>query len=265
MADRETRVHSRALVDPRARIGAEVEIGPGAVIGPHAQLGDRVAVGPHAVVTGFPEIGDDVRLWPGAVVGAEPQDRHFEGARIYVRIGPRCMIREYVTIHRGAQEESETVIGPDCFLMACSHVGHNCRLAEEVVLANAVLLAGHVEIGAKTMLGGNTSVHQFVRIGRQTMIGGLVAVRRDVPPFFLLRESGRVRGLNLVGLRRSGASPEAQRELQRLFEVLRTRTGPLEGTLAQIREAAVTEQGRTLAAFLSAPSRRGLALPDSAL
>jgi len=217
------------------------------------------------VVTGFTEIGDDVRLRPGAVVGAEPQDRHFGGARSYVRIGPRCMIREYVTIHRGSQEESETVIGPDCFLMACSHVGHNCSLAKGVVLANAVLLAGHVEIGADTMLGGNTSVHQFVRIGRQAMIGGLIAVWRDVPPFFLLRESGRVRGLNLVGLRRSGASLEAQRELKRLFELLRTRTGPLERSLARIRDAATTGEGRTLAAFLSAPSRRGLALPASAL
>jgi len=265
MAKRETRVHPRACVAPEARLGSEAEIGPGAVVGPHVRLGDRVRIGAHAVVTGFTEIGDDTRIWPGVVVGEEPQDRHFKGTRSFVRIGPRCLIREYVTIHRGSQEESETAIGPDCFLMACSHVAHNCRLAEGVILANGVLLAGHVEIGTGAMLGGNTSVHQFVRIGRQAMVGGLIPVWRDVPPFFLLRESGRVRGLNLVGLRRSGASPEALRELKRIFEMLRACAGSFDRCLVRIRGIPVTEEGLALASFLSAPSKRGVLLPGPPL
>ncbi len=178
-------------------------------------------IGPHAVLDGWTTIGEEARIHVGAVVGNEPQDLKFTPCQSFVRIGKRNVIREYVTIHRATAEGETTEIGDDNLLMAYVHVAHNCRIGNHVILANAVNLAGHVEIEDFAIIGGVTPVHQFVRIGRHCFIGGGSRIPQDIPPF--VRCAGnpiRVVGLNSVGLARRGFSPEVVAELKRAYRIV---------------------------------------------
>ena len=198
-----TLIHPTALVEDGAQLGADCEIMARAIVTRHAVLGERVVV------------------HPGAVVGGDPQYLKFDRATpSFVRVGAGTVIRENVTLNRAIHAGKSTVIGERCFLMANSHVGHDCALGDDVVLANNVMLAGHVDVGSFTFIGGGAGIHQFCRIGESAMISGLSRISRDLAPFTINSERDEVSGLNLVGLKRRGFSRAAIRELKLAFRAV---------------------------------------------
>ena len=213
-----TEIHPTAIVEKGAKLGAGCVVGPGAIVGAEVELGDGCVVGPRAVLEGKVRMGAKNRIGIGAVIGAEPQDLAYQGAKSGVVVGEGNVFREYVTIHRGTKEGTDTVIGSGCFLMVGAHVAHNCRLADGVVLVNNVLLAGYVEVEEKAFLGGAVVVHQFVRIGKLAMVRGQTRVGMDLPPYCMAVATNGVCGLNSVGLRRAGVKPENRKALQRVYE-----------------------------------------------
>ena len=214
------KIHPTAVIDSKAQIDADVEIGPYVVIEGQVRIKRGTRLMAHAYVTGWTEIGEGNEIHPGAILGAAPQDKAYQGVETYLRIGASNIIREYVQVHRGTVAGSSTVIGNDNFLMATAHVGHNCKLGDHVVLANGALLGGHVEVGNNVFISGNCVVHQFVRIGDYSLMRGLSGTSRDVPPFAIVDWQHTVRGVNVVGLKRAGFDEKRIRAIRGAFRVL---------------------------------------------
>ena len=214
------RIHPTAVIDSQAEIHAEVEVGPYVVIQGPVKIGRGTRIMAHAVVTGWTEIGEDNEVHPGAVLGDAPQDMAYRGEETYLRIGNQNSFREHVQIHRGTTAGSATVIGDRNYLMGSAHVAHNCRLGNEIVLANGVLLGGYVEIGDRAFISGNCAIHQFVRIGELSLMRGLTATSRDVPPYSIIDWQHRLRGVNSVGLRRAGFDEQRIREIKGAYRIL---------------------------------------------
>ena len=199
------KIHPQAVVDAKAELAAGVVVGPGAVVGPDVVIGANTWIGPNSVLDGRLRLGRDNRVFPGACLGLEPQDLKYKGAPTEVVIGDGNTIRECVTINRATDEGERTVVGDRNLLMAYCHLGHNCELGNQIVMSNAIQVAGHVIIEDRAVIGGCLGIHQFVHVGTMAMVGGMTRVERDVPPYCLVEgHPGRVRGLNRVGLRRSG-------------------------------------------------------------
>ena len=213
-------IHPTAVIDPQAEIDADVAIGPYVVIdGPvKIKRGSRVMA--HAYLTGWTEIGADNEIHPCAVIGEAPQDKAYKGEETYLRIGDHNIIREHAQIHRGTAPGSSTIVGNHNFLMANSHIGHNCNIGDNVTLANGALIAGYVEMGNHVFISGNCVVHQFVRIGDYALIRGLSATSRDVPPYTIIDWQHTVRGVNVIGLKRAGFDDKRIREIREAFRVL---------------------------------------------
>ena len=240
-----TTIHPTAFVEPGAQLGADCEILQYAVVNRWAILGDRVTVHPFAVV------------------GGDSQDLKFDRrSESWVRVGSGTRIRENVTINRSTNPGGATTVGENCLLMACCHVAHDCTVGREVLIANAVLLAGHVVVGDNAVLGGASIYHQFIRVGTGAMVGGGSRISLDLPPFTLLTERNEVIGLNLIGLKRRGASREAIRELKEAFQAVYATQG-------NIREIALemlsdqrfkTAQAKSFLEFFG-ESKRGFARP----
>ena len=252
-------IHPTALIDSTAVIDASAHIGPYAVIGPEVQIAAGVDLGPHAVVLSHTRIGKGCRIHAHAVVGDAPQDVAFSGEPSWVDIGEGVVIREGVTIHRGTKPDSATRVGDGCFLMANSHLAHNVELGRRVIVANGALLAGYVVVGDGAFISGNAAIHQFCRVGRLAMIAGSSAISRDVPPFCTTYAGAynEVVGLNTVGLRRAGFSPEDRLHVKRAFALYyRQGLRPAEA-VARIRAEWPTGPARAFADF-AADSKRGL-------
>lgn len=213
-------IHPTAVIDPRAEIGAEVEIGPYVVVEGPVKIKRRTRLMAHATITGWTEIGEENEIHPGAVLGDTPQDKAYQGEESYLRVGDHNVFREFVQLHRGTTPGSATVIGNHNYLMAGSHVGHNCKLGDHIVLANGALLGGYVEVGDHAFISGHCVVHQFVRVGELSLMRGLSGTSRDVPPYSIVDWQHRVRGLNIVGLKRAGFDENKVRELKEAFRVL---------------------------------------------
>ena len=215
-------IHPSAIVELEAELGDNVTIGPFAYIDRETKIGEGSVIGPHAVVYRYTTIGPGCKVHGGAVLGDVPQDIGFGGGWTGVQIGANCIIREGVTIHRGTKEGTSTLVGDDCFLMVNSHLAHNVVLGNGVIMANGALLAGYVEVGDGAFISGNAVVHQFTRIGRLAMISGLSGTGKDVPPFCTVHGLRRneIAGLNIVGLRRSGMSPDERKQVKAAFSVL---------------------------------------------
>ncbi len=215
-------MHPTAVVSPEAELAAGVSVEAFAIIGPRVVIGAGSVVGPRAFVERDTRIGPECRLGHGAVLGTDPQDRKYAGERTSLRVGARCVVREFATINRGTRAGGRTVLGDDCLVMAYCHVAHDCRLGNEVVLANGCQLAGHVELGDRSTLSGLVAVHQFVRIGARAFVGGCSRISRDVAPYCAAigNPVARHYGLNSVGLQRSGASKEARAQLKRAYAIL---------------------------------------------
>ncbi|HJQ69933.1 MAG TPA: acyl-ACP--UDP-N-acetylglucosamine O-acyltransferase [Blastocatellia bacterium] len=228
-------IHPTAVISEKARLAPGVTVGPFAVVEPDAEIGEGSEVRAHACVKRFTRLGPSNVVYEGAVLGGEPQDVSYAGAESSLIIGARNHIREGVTAHRGAEAGSQTVIGSDCFLMAYSHVAHNCRLGDRVIIANNVALAGHIEIEDRAFISGGVVVHQFCRIGRLAMIGGNSKIVQDCLPFVITDGNpGRARGLNLVGLRRAGFKADEIKILKQAYRVLLRSGLSLEAALSEL-------------------------------
>jgi UDP-N-acetylglucosamine acyltransferase len=216
-----TQIDPRAVVHPRAELGNGVTIDPFAIVEEGAVIGDGTHVMPHAFIGTGARIGRDCRIHVGAVVGHAPQDLKYKNEPTTCELGDRTVVREYATLHRGTHETMRTVIGSDSFFMAYSHVAHDCRVGNKVILANCVALAGHVTLEDYVIIGGLTPVHQFVNIGCHAMVGGGSGIGKDVPPYSLVGSRPTVwEGLNAVGLRRRGFSKEAIEAVDRAFHLI---------------------------------------------
>ncbi len=214
-------IHPTATIHPKAELGEGVCIGPYAVIGEHVRLGAETSVGPHAVIEGWTSIGQSCDIGVGAVLGGAPQDLKYRGQRSFLRIGDHSYIREYVTVHRSAEEDGATIVGAHAFLMAYTHVAHDCRLGDHVIMVNYAGLSGYVEVEDRAFISGHNAVHQFVRIGYLAMVSGASRVVKDIPPFMIAEGNPtRIRGLNVVGMRRLGLSPEVRGELRQAYRLL---------------------------------------------
>jgi UDP-N-acetylglucosamine acyltransferase len=218
---KKTDIHPTAVIHSWARIGDGVKIGPYSVIGENVEIGDGCEVGAHVVIEGATKIGKNNRFFHGAIIGSPPQDLKYQGEATSITIGDENDIREFVTINLATGEGGNTSIGSRCMLMAYVHVAHNCAIGNEVILANAVNLAGHVLIDDFVTVGGLTPVHQFVRIGKYAFIGGGSRIERDIPPYMKVAGSPpQVYGLNSIGLERRGFSAESRAHIKRIYKLL---------------------------------------------
>jgi UDP-N-acetylglucosamine acyltransferase len=229
-------IHPTAIVSPKAELGANVTIGPYAVIDDDVQIGDGCQIGPHAHVSGNTSIGADTIIHTGANIGDTPQDLHYNGAPTRTEIGQKCVLREYVTIHRGTAEGSKTVVGNGVLLMAFAHLGHNCQVGDGVVIANMTMVGGHVEIGPRAFVSAACLIHQFVRIGRLAMVGGGNGFAQDIPPFCMLQFE-QIQGANVVGLKRAGIDPIARKSIRSAIKTYFFGGLNRSNALAEIREA----------------------------
>jgi len=219
-------IHATAIIDAKASLDDEVEVGPFSIISAGVEIGKGTVIGPHVVIKGPCRIGRDNRIFQFASVGEEPQDLKYNGEPTSLEIGDRNVIREYVTLNRGTVGgHGKTVIGSDNLFMAYSHIAHDCIVGNHCIFANGASLAGHVEVGDYAILGGFTLVHQFSTIGTQSFCGMATVVTRDVPPFSTVAGNrARVIGINKVGLQRRGFSPDLIRALHKSFrELLKSR------------------------------------------
>ncbi len=257
-------VHASAIVEPGAKLGAGVRIGPFCCVGPNVELGEGVQLVSHAVVGGRTRIGAGTRIFPFASIGLQPQDLKYKGEPSELHIGAHTTIREHVTINTGTEGGGMvTRIGDNCLLMVGSHVAHDCQIGNNVILVNNATLAGHVVIEDFAILGGLSAVHQFVRIGRHAMIGGMSGVENDVIPYgSVMGERARLSGLNIIGLKRRNLSRDTIHALRNAYRLLFAQEGTLAERLDDVaelfrEEAAVME----VIDFIRADSSRSICQP----
>jgi UDP-N-acetylglucosamine acyltransferase len=256
-------IHPTAVVHPSARIDPSTEVGPFAVIGPETIIGPGCMIGPHCVVE-HATLGRENRLVASCFVGGPPQDLGYKGEPTRLVMGDRNQVREGVTLSRGTKATGETRIGSGCLLMALSHVAHDCRVGNNVIIANATGLAGHVHVDDGAILSTMIGVHQFVRVGRLAMISAGSMVGKDVPPFCTAQgDRAGLRGLNLVGLRRSGLAPQSIRAIKNAYAAIFNEGLRLEEAVARLRGAGPTPEVSELLDFIST-GKRGILRPRAA-
>ena len=251
-------IHRTAVIDPKAEIESDVEIGPYVVIEGPVKVKRGTGIMAHAYLTGWTEIGEDNEIHPGAVLGDAPQDKAYKGEEIYLKVGDHNIIREYVQIHRGTVLGSATIVGNYNFLMATSHVGHNCKLGDQIILANGALVGGYVEVGNGVFISGNCVVHQFVRIGDYALMRGLSGTSRDVPPYSIVDWQHTLRGVNVVGLKQAGFDEQRIRVIRAAFRVLFRKGRNLSLAIKEIEERGrANEDVLALLEFIKS-SKRGV-------
>ncbi len=255
-------IHPSAIIHEGAQLADGVEVGPYVVIGNHVTIGKGTKIGPHTVIGDWTEIGENNQIYHMASVGPASQDLKYRGEECWTRIGDNNIIREFATIHRGTVTGiGETVIGSGNLFMAYSHVAHDCRIGNGVVMANAATLAGHVTIQDFVILGGLVAVHQFTTIGMHAMIGGGTLIGLDIPPYMIAtlgKREAKLRGLNLVGLKRRGFSDDVISKLKKAYKTLFMAGLKLPDAIARIR-AEITDSPEVdyLLAFIE-HSERGI-------
>lgn len=257
-------IHPTAIVEDGAALGEGVRIGPYCIVGPRVTLGDGVELVSHAVVTGNTSVGARTRIFPFASIGHQPQDLKFHGEDSRLEVGDDCLIREGVTMNGGTEGGGLlTKVGNKCALLANSHVAHDARLGDGVILSNNVMIAGHVHIGDHVIFGGGSAIHQFARVGSHAFIGGLAGIENDVIPFGMaLGNRAALAGLNLVGLKRRGFDRDAIHELRRAYRAI---FAP-EGTLKERVETVAADLGdrphvREILDFIRQGGDRALCMP----
>src|SRR2546429_8904971 len=214
-------IHRTALVDPTAHIDGDVTVGPYAIIGPRFTVGDRCHIAAHAVLERNVKLGTGVKVGYGSVLGNDPQDLKYLGEDTWVEVGDATVIREYCTINRGTAATGKTAVGRRCFLMSYVHLAHDCVVGDDVIIANAVQMAGHVTIEDRAVISGLVPIHQFVRIGTFAFVGGGSRVNQDVPPYTkAVGNPVHLYGLNSVGLQRAGVSPDIKLALKRAYRLV---------------------------------------------
>ena len=253
------KIHPTAIVDKKAKLADNVEVGPYAIIGPNVEIEKGTVIGPRANIEGYTTLGEGNRIFTGAVIGSAPQDLKYKGQKSFLKIGKNNTIREYVTMNSGTEEGTFTSVEDGNLFMAYSHVAHNCKVGNNCVIANAGTLAGHVTLEDKVVLGGFAGVHQFTRVGKMAIIGGCSKVVQDIPPFSTCDGNpARIYGLNLIGVRRAGMSQKAQAELKKAFKILFHSKLVLKNGIEKVKkEIASIEEVEYLLNFLK-DSERGI-------
>jgi len=214
-------VHGTAIINEGAQLGENVRIGPYSVIGPDVRIGDGTVVGSNVLIEGNTTLGSGNTVFHGAALGSPPQDLKYRGEKTFVRIGDNNAIREYVTVNSATNEGDATVVGSNCLLMAYSHVAHDCFVGDNVILANAVNLAGHVTVHDWAIIGGIVPVHQFVKIGAHSFIGGGSRIAKDILPFTKVAGNPpKVSGLNTVGLKRRGFEDDRIEKIKAAYRLI---------------------------------------------
>lgn len=214
-------IDPHAIVGPKAHLGENVSIGPFTTVEDDVVIGDGTWIGPHVHIANGARLGTNCKVHPGAVVGGPPQDLKYRNEPTTLEVGNNTVIRECVTLNRATVETGRTVIGNDCLFMAYTHVAHDCRVGNNVIIANCAPLGGHAHIGDYVIIGGMTPVHQFVQIGDHAMIGGGFRVIKDVPPYILCgQEPLHYEGLNIIGLRRRGFSAKSIGLLEQTYRLV---------------------------------------------
>lgn len=255
------RIHPLALVEDGAVIGENVVVGPFSHVGPRVVLKDGVELLSHAVVSGRTEIGRNCRIFPMAVIGGVSQSLHEAGEDSTLTVGDNCVIREGVTMNCGTVGGGgKTVVGNNCLFLANSHVAHDCQLGNDIIMSNNVMLAGHVHVADRAILGGGCAVHQFTRIGRQAFIGGLSAVNYDVIPYGMLNGNpGVLGGLNVVGMTRAGIERATIHTVRRAFKQIFEGESNIRANAAAIRnDYADCKEAMEILDFIAAESDRAI-------
>jgi UDP-N-acetylglucosamine acyltransferase len=254
-------IHPTAVISPRAQLGRGVRVGPYAVVEEEVTLGDECEIGAHAVVKRFTTLGRRNRVFEHATLGGEPQDWKYKGERSALVLGDDNLIREYATLHRADGEGEVTRVGSRNFLMVGTHVAHNCVVGDDNVFANGVALAGYVTVADHVFLASNVGAHQFTRFGRFAMVGGKSKIVQDVLPFFTTDGNpARVRGLNVVGLRRGGFDADARLAIRRAYRLLFRARLPLAEALE--RALALGDENVAHLVEFIRDSRRGFTGPE---
>src|SRR6056297_229237 len=215
-------IHPTAIVDSGAEIDESVEIGPYSIIGGNVSIGAGSVIGPHVTIDPYTEIAPGCQIFQYASIGAVPQAVKFKGEKTYLKIGRNTIVREFATLNRGTEfGGGVTEVGEDNFLMAYTHIAHDCKTGRGVILANNATLAGHITIGDYVIVGGLVAIHQFVRIGDYGYIGGKSAVVKDIPPYVIAAgDRATLHGLNKVGLKRYGFSENTLSSLKKAYRII---------------------------------------------
>ena len=252
-------IHPTALVNPAAKLGENIIVGPYALIEADVEIGDDCIIGPHAVIYNGARIGNRVKIFQGASVANFPQDLKFAGEKSVFIIGDDTIIREFATLHRGTKETGKSSVGKNCLIMAYGHVAHDCSVGDNCIIANAVQIGGHCHIEDWVIIGGSTPVHQFSLIGEHSMIAGGIRITQDVPPYILTAHTpASFAGLNVIGLRRRGFKNDDIQILKEAFGLLYSKSY----NVSQAVEVMKTKFGENvyvqkLIEFLS-KSKRGI-------
>jgi len=252
-------IAATAIVHPGARVHPDAAVADYCIIEDGTEIGRGTRLDPFVQVKRYTTLGEDNHLFSGVQLGTDPLDKKFNpAAPSYLRIGDRNILREYLTISRGTEPESVTVIGNDNYVMPNVHIAHNCAVGNGNTICACALIAGYVEIEDRAFISGGVVVHQFSKIGRLCMIGGNTRVNLDIPPFMLISEfHAAARGLNLVGLRRAGFSRQQVAHLKSAYMLLYRSKLPLAEALEKIEKEVPGDDARHLVEFIRS-SKRGI-------
>lgn len=253
-------IHPTAIIDPKARVGAKLDIGPWSIIEENTELGDDIKIDSHALIASGTRVGNGCKISKGAVVGTAPQDLKYHDEDSTLEVGERTVIREFCTLNRGTEHGGMvTRVGNDCLLMAYVHVAHDCQIGNNVILANAVNMAGHVEIQDHASIGGVCVIHQFARIGTYAFIGGMSRVSQDVPPYILTTsEPMKYYGANSIGLRRKGFTNEQIRNIKKAYSFIYRKNLNLKQAVRAIRDEMEIEDVVKVIVDFVETSERGI-------
>lgn len=255
-----TKIHETALIDPKAEIGAGVEIGPYCIVKRGVSIGRNTKLVSHVIVEGDTEIGENCTFHPFACIGLPPQDMKYKGEPTRLIIGGNNTVREYVTIHRASVGGDETTtVGNSNFLMAYVHVAHNCKIGSNIIMANAATLAGHVLVEDFAVIGGLVAIHQFTRIGQYAMVGGFSGIGQDIPPYMVASGArAKLFGPNMIGLKRHGFSDGSINAIKKAYKILFREKRTLKDAIRKVQEDfADSPEIRHLIAFIE-KNKRGI-------
>ena len=255
-----TKIHETALIDPKAEIGAGVDIGPYCIVKKGVSIGRNTKLVSHVIVEGDTEIGESCTFHPFSCIGLPPQDMKYKGETTRLIIGGNNTVREYVTIHRASVGGDETTaVGNSNFLMAYVHVAHNCKIGSNIIMANAATLAGHVLVEDFAVIGGLVAIHQFTRIGQYAMVGGFSGIGQDIPPYMVASGArAKLFGPNIIGLKRHGFSEGSITAIKKAYKILFREKRTLKDAIRKVQEDfSDSPEIRHLIAFIE-KNKRGI-------
>lgn len=251
-------IHPTAIVDPKAKLGSDVQVGPYCIIGPDVELGDGCWLQHHVTIMGPSRFGKNNRFWAYGSIGQQTQDLKYQGEPTWLEVGDDNNFREFCTVHRATSPNDKTIIGSHNHFLSYCHIAHDCVVGSHVIFSNNGTLAGHVIVEDHVILGGLSAIHQFCRIGRHAFIGGCAKITQDVLPFTIADGNpGRARGLNLVGMRRSGCTEPQIKAVNSAYRTLYRKGLNTSQALEAIRSKPMTDEVSLIATFVE-KSQRGI-------